>query len=142
MTAQKQIKEYIAAQPESKRSEMLELHSMILAMMPGCKLWFLDGKDKEGKIVSNPNIGYGSKTIGYANGKAREFYQIGVSANTTGISIYIMGVENKKYLAQTFGRDLGKASVTGYCIKFKTLADIKIDVLKAAIRYGIKQTSD
>ena len=142
MTAQRQIKEYIAAQPESKRSEMLELHSMILAMMPGCKLWFLDGKDKEGKIVSNPNIGYGSKTIGYANGKAREFYQIGVSANTTGISIYIMGVENKKYLAQTFGRDLGKASVTGYCIKFKTLADIKIDVLKAAIRYGIKQTSD
>ena len=141
MTAQKQIKEYIAAQPESKRSEMLELHSMILAMMPGCKLWFLDGKDKEGKIVSNPNIGYGSKTIGYANGKAREFYQIGVSANTTGISIYIMGVENKKYLAQTFGRDLGKASVTGYCIKFKTFADIKIDVLKAAIRYGIKQTS-
>jgi hypothetical protein len=142
MTAQKQIKDYIAAQPESKRSEMLELHSMILAMMPACKLWFLDGKDKEGKIVSNPNIGYGSKNIGYANGKAREFYQVGVSANTTGISIYIMGVENKNYLAQTFGRDLGKASVTGYCIKFKTLADIKIDVLKAAIRYGIKQTSD
>ena len=142
MTAQKQIKEYIAAQPESKRSEMLELHSMILAMMPACRLWFLDGKDEKGKIVSNPNIGYGSRTIRYANGKAKEFYQIGVSANTTGISIYIMGVENKKHLAQTFGRDLGKASVTGYCIKFKTLADIKIDVLKAAIRYGIKQTSD
>jgi hypothetical protein len=46
MTAQKQIKDYIAAQPESKRSEMLELHSMILAMMPACKLWFLDGKDE------------------------------------------------------------------------------------------------
>jgi hypothetical protein len=55
--------------------------------------------------------------------------------------IYIMGVEDKKYLAQTFGRDLGKASVTGYCIKFKTLADIKVDVLKAAIQYGIGQTS-
>jgi hypothetical protein len=52
-----------------------------------------------------------------------------------------MGVEDKKYLAQTFGRDLGKASVTGYCIKFKTLADIKLDVLKAAIQYGIGQTS-
>ena len=77
----------------------------------------------------------------YANGKTREFYQIGVSANTTGISVYIMGVKDKKYLAQTFGRDLGKASVTGYCIKFKTLADIKVDVLKTAIRYGIAQTS-
>ena len=141
MTVQKQIKEYIAAQPEPKRSEMQELHSMILAWMPGCALWFLDGKDEKGKIVSNPNIGYGSQTMTYANGKTREFYQIGISANTTGISVYIMGLEDKKYLAQTFGRDLGKASVTGYCIKFKTLADIKVDVLKAAIQYGIGQTN-
>jgi len=141
VTVQKQIKEYIAAQPAPKRSEMQELHSMISALMPACKLWFLDGKDEKGKTVSNPNIGYGSQTMEYANGKTREFYQIGVSANTTGISVYMMGLENKKYLAQTFGRDLGKASVTGYCIKFKTLADIKADVLKAAIQYGIGQTS-
>ena len=141
MTVQQQIKEYITAQPEPKRSEMQELHGMILALMPACKLWFLDGKDEKGKIVSNPNIGYGSQTSEYANGKTREFYQIGVSANTTGISVYIMGVENKKYLAQTFGKKLGKASVTGYCIKFKTLSDIDIDALKAAIQYGIEQTS-
>jgi hypothetical protein len=141
MTVQKQLKEYIAAQPEPKRSEMQELHGMILALMPAFKLWFLDGKDEKGKIVSNPNIGYGSQTMEYANGKTKEFYQIGVSANTTGISVYIMGVKDKKYLAQTFGRDLGKASVTGYCIKFKTLADVKVDVLKTAIQYGIAQTS-
>src|SRR5246500_3115501 len=141
MTVQKQIKEYITAQPEPKRSEMQELHGMILASMPACKLWFLDGKDEKGKIVSNPNIGYGSHTIQYANGKTREFYQIGISANTSGISVYIMGINDKKYLAQTFGQELGKASVTGYCIKFKTLTDIKIDVLKAAIRYGVEQTS-
>jgi len=119
MTVQKQIKEYIAAQPEPKRSEMQELHDMILGLMPACKLWFLDGKDGTGKVVSNPNIGYGFQTMEYANGKSREFYQIGVSANTTGISVYIMGLDDKKYLAQTFERDLGKASVTGYCIKFK-----------------------
>src|SRR6202012_2578888 len=141
MDLQKQIKEYIATQPEPKRSEMQQLHHIILALMPTCKLWFLDGKDEKGKIVSNPNIGYGSQTIQYANGKTRQFYQIGVSANTTGISVYIMGIEDKKYLAQTFGRDLGKASVTGYCIKFKTLAEVKVDVLKAAIQYGIGQTS-
>jgi len=141
MNLQKQIKEYIAAQPEPKRSEMQQLHGMILALMPTCKLWFLDGKDEKGKTVSNPNIGYGSQTIKYANGKTNEFYQIGISANTTGISVYIMGVNDKNYLTRTFGRKLGKASVTGYCIKFKTLADIKIDVIKAAIQYGIEQTS-
>ena len=141
MNLQKQITEYIATQPEPKRSEMQQLHHVILALMPTCKLWFLDGKDEKGKIVSNPNIGYGSQTIKYSNGKTKEFYQIGISANTTGISVYIMGVNDKKYLTQTFGQELGKASVTGYCIKFKTLTDIKIDVLKAAIQYGIEQTS-
>jgi hypothetical protein len=141
MNMQKQITEYIATQPEPKRREMLELHDIILALMPACKLWFLDGKDEKGKTVSNPNIGYGSQTIQYANGKTKEFYQIGISANTTGISVYIMGIDDKKHLTQTFGQQLGKASVTGYCIKFKRLADIEVDVLKAAIQYGIGQTS-
>ncbi len=141
MNLQKTINEYIATQPEPKRGEMQQLHHMILALMPTCKLWFLDGKDEKGKTVSNPNIGYGSQTIQYANGKTKEFYQIGISANTTGISVYILGVNDKNYLSQTFGQELGKASVTGYCIKFKTLTDIKIDVLKTAIQYGIEQTS-
>ncbi len=141
MNPQKQIKDYIAAQPEPKRSDMQQLHRMILALIPTCKLWFLDGKDEKGKTVSNPNIGYGSQTMKYANGKTKEFYQIGISANTTGISVYIMGLNDKKYLAQAFGKKLGKATVTGYCIKFKTLTEINIDVLKAAIQYGIEQTS-
>ncbi|HLY40723.1 MAG TPA: DUF1801 domain-containing protein [Terracidiphilus sp.] len=141
MKVQKQIDEYIAAQPEPKRSEMQQLHQLILALMPTPKLWFLDGKDEHGKTVSNPNIGYGSQTMKYADGNTKEFYQIGISANTTGLSVYIMGLRDKKYLIQTFGQELGKASVTGYCIKFKTLADIRIDVLKAAIQSGIEQTS-
>ena len=105
--------------------------------MPECKLWFLDGKDSAGKTVSNPNIGYGLQTIKYADGTTREFYQIGLSANKTGISVYILGIEDKKYLAQTYGKELGKASVTGYCIRFKTLKDINIGPLEAAIRYGV-----
>ena len=141
MNVREQIKKYIATQPELKCSEMQQLHHIILELMPTRKLWFLDGQDEKGKTVSNPNIGYGSQTIKYANGKTKEFYQIGMSANTTGISIYIMGINDKMYLTKTFGQQLGRASVTGYCIKFKTLTDIKIDVLKAAIQYGIEQTS-
>lgn len=138
MSLHEQIRGYIANQPGPKRSEMEELHRRILRIMPECKLWFLDGKNSEGKIVSNPNIGYGAYTIKYADGSSREFYQIGLSANTTGISIYIMGLEDKSYLAQTFGKELGKASITGYCIRFKTLKDINIDILEAAIRFGFE----
>jgi hypothetical protein len=143
MDIQEQITDYITSQSETKRSDMQELHRRIaLQLLPGCKLWFLDGKDSDNKTVSNPNIGYGSYTIKYANGTTREFYQIGMSANTTGISIYIMGITDKIYLSQTYGQTLGKASVTGYCIKFKALKDINIDVLEAAIRYGVEVTRD
>lgn len=138
MNTQEQIKKYIASQPELKRTDMQALHRIILELMPKCKLWFLDGKDEKGKTVSNPNIGYGFHTIKYADGKTREFYQIGMSANTTGISVYILGIKDKKYLATTYGKKLGKASVTGYCIKFKSLKDINIDILEAAIRYGLE----
>jgi len=142
MNAQEEIKKYITSQPEPKRSDMQELHGVILQVIPACKLWFLDGKDSKGKTVSNPNIGYGSYSIKYADGTTREFYQIGLSANTTGISVYILGIEDKKYLAQTYGKKLGKASVSGYCIKFKTLKDINIDVLEAAIRYRVEANNE
>ena len=140
MKIEEQIYIYIDSIPEPKRSDIEVLHKHILQLLPKCKLWFLDGKDDKGKIVSNPNIGYGLQTIKYADGKTKEFYQIGISANTTGISVYIMGIEDKKYLPETYGKIIGKASVTGYCIKFKTLKDINIDILETAIRDGAKQT--
>ena len=142
MNVKEQIKEYLTSQPEPKRSDMQALHANILQVMPKCKLWFLDGKDSKGKIVSNPNIGYGSYNIKYADGTTREFYQIGLSANTAGISVYILGIKDKKYLAQTYGKKLGKASVTGYCIRFKTIKDINLDILEAAIRYGAEATNE
>ena len=141
MNVQGQINEYITSQPEPKRSDMQDLQRIILEVMPKCKLWFLDGKDDKGKTVSNPNIGYGFQTIKYADGKTKEFYQIGLSANTTGISVYILGIDDKTYLAKTYGKKIGKASVTGYCIKFKTLKDINFKVLEAAIVMGLRPDS-
>jgi hypothetical protein len=138
MDVPEQIKNYIASQPEPKRGELRELHGMILEINPACKLWFLDGKNSEGKTVSNSNVGYGLQTMKYANGTTREFYQIGLTGNKTGISVYILGIEDKKYLAETYGKELGKAGVTGYCIRFKTLKDINTDVLEAAIRFGFE----
>jgi hypothetical protein len=142
MNVEEQIEEYIASQPELKRSDMKELHQRMLLVLPGCKLWFDNGKNSENKTVSNPTIGYGFYTIKYADGKTRDFFQIGLSANKTGISVYILGIKDKAYLAQTYGKELGKASVTGYCIRFKTLKDINMDILEGAIRYGAKISSE
>ena len=138
MNIQEEIEKYITSQAEPKRSEIETLNQLILQVSPNCRQWFLDGKDEKGKVVSNPQIGYGLQTIKYADGKSKEFYQIGISTNTTGISVYIMGIDDKKYLPEKYGKTIGKASVTGYCIKFKTLKEINIDILEAAIRFGFE----
>jgi hypothetical protein len=139
MHVQGQIKKYITSQPEPKRSDMQALHLLTLKALPAGKLWFFDGKNSKNQTIANPTIGYGFHTIEYANGTTREFFQIGLSANKTGISVYILGIKDKTYLARTYGKKLGKATVSGYCIRFKTLEDIKTDILEAAIRYGVEQ---
>lgn len=139
MNLTEHIEAYIELQPPAKQEDMKVLHNAIVQMMPEGKLWYLDGKNSEGKTVSNPNIGYGSQTMRYADGTSREFYQIGLSANTGGISVYIMGIEDKTYLAKTYGQSIGKASITGYCIKFKNLKDIDKAVLIKAIRFGLQK---
>ena len=140
MKTASQIKTYLDSLPEPKRFEIEQLHQQILQLLPKTKLWFLDGKDENGKVVSNPNIGYGLRTIKYADGKTKEFFQIGISANTTGISVYVMGIADKNYLPETYGKTIGKASVTGYCIKFKTLKNIHLNTLEKAILDGVEQT--
>jgi hypothetical protein len=138
MDIQAQIDDYIASQPESKRIEMQMLHDLILASNPGGKLWFSDGRNEEGKVVSNPNIGYGAYTIKYADGSTKEFFRIGLSANKSGISVYVLGLDDKSYLSKMIGNKIGKASVTGYCIKFKSTKDIDTDVLMSAVRHGFQ----
>lgn len=140
MHTETQIQAYIDSQLEPKRTEIEALHGRILGRMPGCKLWFFDGKDETGKVIANAQIGYGQLTMHYADGKQREFYQIGLSGNTAGISIYVMGLEDKHYLSETYGNTLGKAKITGYCIKFKRLMDIHPEVLDTAIADAVSRT--
>src|SRR5262245_59463869 len=107
MSVKAKIQAYMAAQPEPKRADMRALHRLILGLSPDSRLCFLDGKDAAGKIVSNPNIGYGEQAMPLAGGKTRDFYRIGLSANTGGISVYIMGLADKTQLARDYGPRLG-----------------------------------
>jgi hypothetical protein len=136
-----QIDEFIDSLPLPKQSDMQSLHQQILDIAPKSKLWFETGIDEYNKVVCNPTIGYGTQTLHYANGTTKEFFQIDISPNKTGISIYFIGLKDKKYLTETYGKTLGKASITGYCIKFKTLEDINRDVLETALRFGIQSTN-
>lgn len=133
MSVQEQIDRYIDDQAPAKREDLRDLHRRILAISPGAQLWFLDGRNDAGKIVSNPNIGYGTTTLDYANGESRAFYKIGLSANTSGLSVYVMDLKDKTYLSQTYGARLGKAKVTGYCISFRSVKDVDVGVLEEVV---------
>jgi hypothetical protein len=137
MDTHERVEAHLASQPEPKQTDLRELHAFMLAEFPGSRLWFSDGTNEDGKVVANPTIGYGQYTITYADGSAREFYRIGLSANTTGISVYVLGLADKTYLSRTYSDSIGKASVTGYCIKFRRLAVINADALHTAIRHGM-----
>lgn len=137
MDTRERVEGYFASQPEPKQADLRGLHALMLAEFAGCRLWFNDGTNEAGKVVANPSIGYGVYTITYADGSTREFYRIGLSANTTGISVYVLGLDDKTFLARNYAASIGKASVTGYCIKFKRLSEINADVLQAAIRHGM-----
>ena len=139
MNIHEQISNYISSQIPQKSKYLEALHEIILAENPQAELWFLDGKNEEGKTVSNPNVGYGRLKINYKDGSSRDFYQIGISTNTNGISIYIMGIDDKKILSEKFGELLGKASITGYCIKFKKLEDLNLQVLNEVITFGFQK---
>ena len=136
---QELINAYFESLSSEKREDMLLLHRSILSIHPDCRLWFLDGKNEEGKVIANPNVGYGHYTIQYADGSTKDFFRVGISANTTGISVYIMGLTNKEILIKRFTDRIGKAKVTSYCIKFKSVESINFDVLQEAITLGLSK---
>ncbi len=141
MNTQEQINELIYTQPEAKRREMQELHNLILTLMPNCKQWYFDGKNEEGKQVAHPTIGYGNYIITYKDGSTRDFFRIGLLATPTGLAVHIMGIEDKKFLIDTYGKTIGKAKVGSYGITFKSIADINLEILKDAIQNRAKATN-
>ncbi len=76
MDVQGQIDALLARQPAGKREDMQALHSYITSLSPGCRLWFVSGLNDDGKVVSNPSVGYGVQARTYADGQSREFYRV------------------------------------------------------------------
>ena len=124
---------YLGSHPEPKRTDLYSLHERFTSLFPGSPVSYFDGLDDTGKVVANPTLGYGTQTVEYASGSSKEVFKLGLSANKTGISIYVMGIKDKALLKSLFQDRLSKAKVTGYCIRFGKLADIDDDTLMNVI---------
>lgn len=112
--------EYIANVEEPKRSELQLLHDLVREILP----------DFEPVMISN-FMGYGPfEYQGKSKSCAGTWFRVGLSANKTGISIYICAGDANGYFPEQANDRLGKASVGKSCIRFKKLADINLDTVK------------
>ncbi len=133
MTTEEKIALHLSHLPQEKSVELTALFHLIRTQLKDSPLHFFDGLNEQGKVVANPTIGFGSCRLTYKDGSFQDTFRIGISANSTGISIHILGLSYKTYLTHTFGSRLGKAKITGYCIRFSKLSHIDLDVLREIV---------
>jgi hypothetical protein len=63
MDTNTQIHHFISQQESAKQRDLLQLHELMLSILPAGKLWLEDGKNDAGKVVTNPTIVIALKTI-------------------------------------------------------------------------------
>ncbi len=122
-TKAKTVKEYLEAVPPERKEAIEFLHTFIQKTAPTLKAHF-----------SYNMLGYGS--FPYKNNKNQilQWHTIGLANQKNYISLYVCAVENGKYIAETYKKELGNVKVGKSCISFKKLSDLNLDTLKNVLK--------
>lgn len=121
------VASYLAAVPKERKELIQYLHRFIQKAAPKLKPHFAYNM-----------LGYGS--FPYKNYKKEtiSWPVVSLANQKQYVSIYVCAMDGKKYLAETFKKDLGKVSVGKSCIRFKKLEDIHLPTLKKLIQKAAK----
>ncbi len=139
MSTEEKITQHLTTLAPEKSAALSRLYQLIHMETSSNGPQFFDGKNEKGKVVTNPTIGFGKSRIQYANGRFQDTFRIGICATSTGLSIYILGLEDKNFLREFLGDRLGKAKITGYAISFKKMSDIDEFALRELVRAVTEQ---
>ena len=92
----------------------------------------------KGAMWGSSIVGYGKRTITYANGKESEWFQVGFSPRKQSLVLYIMdGFSGYKALLKKLGKHkTGKA-----CLYVKRLEEVDVDVLEDLIQASVDAQS-
>lgn len=126
-TSAKSPEEYIAAIPEPRRHDVEKLHELIQKTVPAFKAHILAGM-----------IGYGTYHYRYASGREGDWSLIALASQKNYISVYVCALDNGEYLAEKYKIKFPKASIGKSCIRFKTIGDIDLSLLKEIIKKAEK----
>ena len=127
-TASKTPEEYIASLEEPRKSEIIQIDSLIRKTVPNLKPYIISGM-----------IGYGSYHYKYASGREGEWCILALASQKNYISVYACAVDsNGRYIAENCKDQLptkdttkkhGKISIGKSCIRFKSLEDLDRNIL-------------
>lgn len=121
------VKEYLAAIPAPRKSDIEFLHNFIQKASPKLKSHFAYNM-----------LGYGS--FKYTNYKKQfiDWPTVALACQKNYISVYVCAIENGEYIAEKHRDKLGKVSVGKSCIRFKKLEDVNLPELKKVIQKAAK----
>jgi hypothetical protein len=111
---------------DAYRADMIKLDKEISRIMKGEERVLWTGKFWGG---SDQNIiGFGKFTY-VRKGKKIEWFLIGLAQQKNYISLYVNAVEDNQYLAQKYGKELGKVKIGSSSISFRKLEDVNLKKL-------------
>jgi hypothetical protein len=125
-TDAKSPEEYLDMIDEPRRSEMKQLHDLILRIAPDLKPHIIYGM-----------IGYGSFHYKSPSGREGDWSLVALASQKNYILLYLSCVDEKGYIAEQSKSLLPKANIGRSCIRFKRLSDIDLGNLEAVIRRGL-----
>lgn len=122
-TAAKTAEEYIDLLGEPRKSEIQKLHDFILKTVPKLKPFIISGM-----------IGYGKYHYKSKSGREGDWAIVLLASQKNYISVYACGMKDGKYVAESYKKDLPKASIGKSCIRFKKVEDIDLQVLAKVLK--------
>ena len=120
------IEEFFVAGGE-REPELREIDELIQKTLPGI----------DRKLYVSPTfvgIAYGSYRYQYGTGKEGDWSAIMLTPQKNYISLYIMAIREGDYLAEMYGKKLGKVSTGKSCICFKKADDLNLTEIKNILR--------
>lgn len=126
------VETFIKSLPQDIQPDIATLDKEISKIMKGETRILWGGKFWGGSDQSI--IGYGDLAFVGSNKKEIEWFKVGLALQKNYISIYISAVDAKGYIAEKYGKTIGKVKVGKSSISFKKLDDIDLDKLLDVIK--------
>lgn len=117
------VASYFDAIPPDRQELVRFLHEFIQNAAPSLKAHF-----------AHNMLGYGSFPWRNTRKEPITWPVVALANQKNYVSIYVCSVVDGKYVAETYAKELGKASVGKSCIRLKKLTDVNLPVLKKIIQ--------